>query len=731
MKKFFLALFVFGIMFSFSVKADEGMWLPSLIQKLNINQMQKEGCELSTDDIYSINHSSLKDAVVALDHGSCTAEMISEKGLLLTNHHCGFGEIQAHSSVEHDYLKNGFWAKNYGEELPNPGKTVSFLIRMEDVTDSVMKNLSDTLSEEERESEIQNVSFRIQKAAMDSVNEYSAMVKPLFDNNRYFLFVYQIFRDVRLVGAPPVSIGKFGGDTDNWMWPRHTGDFSIFRVYCSPDGKPADYSKENVPFHPKFHFTVSLNGYNKNSFAMIMGYPGRTSRYKTSYGVNYTMAVTNPVRIQVRKAKLDILNQYMKTSEKARIQYASKYAISSNYYKYSIGQNKGLNDLHIIDQKKSIEDRFTKWVNMDESRKVKYGEALGLIKKFYANSASSKAYEYIVESMLMGPEIFYTCFKAKGLELSLKDGDSKDRIENNVANLREKMKNFYKDYDATTDAKVSAELFKLYADNVDPKYYPSFIATVEKKYHGDYDKFTDKIFKKSVFTDKARLESFLNNPSYKRLKKDPVFQVSNEMFRELIILGGANDGVSVGLEKGERLYLEGLMKMEKNHVFYPDANSTMRLTYGKVGGYKPHDGVKYDYYTTIKGYIEKEIPGDDEFSVPQKLKDLYRAKDFGRYADKKDSTLHTCFITNNDITGGNSGSPVLNANGQLIGIAFDGNWEAMSCDIAYEPVLQKCVNVDIRFVMWIIDKYAGAKNIIDEITFADNSDENQNCLKIN
>jgi len=534
MKKFLLALFVFGVMFSFSVKADEGMWLPSLIQKLNINQMQKEGCELSADDIYSINHSSLKDAVVALDHGSCTAEMISEKGLLLTNHHCGFGEIQAHSSVEHDYLKNGFWAKNYEEELPNPGKTVSFLIRMEDVTDSVMKNLSDTLSEEERESEIQKASFRIQNAAMDSVNEYNAMVKPLFNDNRYFLFVYQVFRDVRLVGAPPVSIGKFGGDTDNWMWPRHTGDFSIFRVYCSPDGKPADYSKDNVPFHPKYHFTVSLDGYKKDSYAMIMGYPGRTSRYKTSYGVNYTMSVTNPVRIKVRKAKLNILSQYMKTSEKARIQYASKYARSSNYYKYSIGQNKGLNALHIIDQKKAIEDKFTEWVNMDKSRKEKYGEALSLIKNFYANSESSKAYEYMVESMLMGPEIFYACFKAKGLELSLKDGNNNDRVKNDVANLREKMKNFYKDYDASTDAKVSAELFKIYADNVNPEYYPSFINTVEKKYHGNYKKFADKIFKKSIFTDKAKLESFLNKPSYKTLTKDPVYKYPMICFGNLL-----------------------------------------------------------------------------------------------------------------------------------------------------------------------------------------------------
>jgi len=725
MKKILLILFVFCFLFRFPAMADEGMWLPSLIQKLNINQMQNDGCELSADDIYSINHSSLKDAVVALDHGSCTAEMISSKGLLLTNHHCGFGEIQSHSSVEHDYLRDGFWAKNYSQELSNPGKTATFLIRIEEVTDSVMNNLSDTLSDEERNTEIQKACFRIQKSAKDSVNDYEAVVKPLFNGNRYFLFVSQTFRDVRLVGTPPVSIGKFGGDTDNWSWPRHTGDFSMFRVYCSPEGKPADYSKDNIPYHPKFHLTVSLNGYHNDSYAMIMGYPGSTSRYKTSYGVDYAMTVTNPVRIQVREAKLDIIKKYMVTSEKAKIQYASKYARSSNYYKYSIGQNKGLKALHIMDQKKESEDEFTKWVNQDESRKLKYGKALGMIKNFYSDPSSSKAYEYIIESMLMGPEIFYACFKVKGLESSLKSGKDTAAIERSIKMLRGNIEKFYKDYDAATDAKISETLFELYKENVSSEYYPSFFRTVEKKYNGDFGRYINKIFSKSLFTDKSRLESFLDNPTYKKIKKDPVFQVSNDIFKELILLGGQEDTKADSLKEGRRLYLAGLMEQEKNHVFYPDANSTMRLTYGTVGGYQPFDAVTYNYYTTIKGYIEKEIPGDIEFDVPQKLKDLYYSKNFGRYADK-DGTLHTCFITNNDITGGNSGSPVLNSKGQLMGIAFDGNWEAMSCDIAYEPVLQKCISVDIRFVMWVIDKYAGAKNLIDEITFADNSDENQN-----
>ena len=713
MRKFNVLLLLFVFIYSSAV-ADEGMWLPSLIQKLNIDEMQKLGCELSADQIYSINHSSLKDAVVALDHGSCTAELISNDGLLLTNHHCGFGEIQSHSSVEHDYLQDGFWAKSLEEELPNPGKTVSFLIRMEDVTEKVLADVTDDMTEDERDNKIDAAAGELEKEAKGD-SHYEVYVRSFFNSNRFYLFVVETFRDIRLVGAPPQALGKFGGDTDNWMWPRHTNDFSMFRVYCSPDGKPATYSEDNVPYHPKHFLPISLKGVKKGDFAMVMGYPGSTNRYKTSYGVNYTMQVTNPVRIKVRSKKLEIIDQYMRTSQKARIQYASKYARSANYYKYSIGQNKGLKNLDVIAKKKALEDKFTSWVDQNENRREKYGEALDLIEESYSNVDINKAEEYMVEALIKGPEIFMFAFRTRPLlDLLEKPEENKERVERVTLGMKSHLEEFYKDYDAATDEKVAAALLKIYADNNGQQFHPDFFAEVEKKYKGDFAKYTEKMYAKSIFTDEKRMNDFLENPSIKALKKDMVFQASSDIFSKFRQIGEMASQESEKLAKGRRLFLAGLMEMEKDKEFYPDANSTMRLTYGEVLDYEPRDGVIYKYYTTAKGYLEKEIPGDMEFDVPARMKELILDKDYGRYADK-DGSLHTDFITNNDITGGNSGSPVMNGEGQLIGIAFDGNWEAMSGDIAFEPELQRCIVVDIRFVLWVIDTYAGATNLIDEM----------------
>ncbi|MEL7586713.1 MAG: S46 family peptidase [Prolixibacteraceae bacterium] len=714
MNKIFIAASILGLLLHGQSKADEGMWLPSLIQKLNISDMQQMGCDLSADDIYNINRSSLKDAVVALDRGSCTGELVSADGLLLTNHHCGFGEIQAHSSVEHDYLRDGFWAKTREEELANPGKTASFLVRIEDVTAQILNDSVKSLNAEELETAIQRAAFGIQKEATKD-NHYDARVQPLFNGNRYYLFVYETFRDVRLVGTPPESIGKFGGDTDNWMWPRHTGDFSVFRIYCSPDGKPADYAAENVPYHPKHHLPISLKGYEKGDFAMVLGFPGSTNRYKSSFGVDYTMNVTNPVRIQVRTVKQDIMKDYMNSSQKATIQYASKYARSSNYHKYSIGQNKGLDALNVIEKKKAIEKKFTDWVNQDEERKAKYGEALGLIEKAYQVTDDEKAYEYLIESMVRGPEIFYFSYGAKGLYEALKSGDNQERIKANTERLKAELDEFFKDYDAGTDQKIAAALMDLYSKNVDPAFHPSFFKEVKSKYKGDFTAFAEKMFSNTIFADPDNLKNFLDEPKLKVLEKDPAFQTASSIFNELTAVGEIMNQNTDELQRGNQLFVAGLMEMDKDGKFYPDANSTLRMTYGTVGDYIPRDGVEYDYFTTLKGYIEKEIPGDTEFDVPEKLKTLYYAADYGDYADK-DGTLHTCFTTNNDITGGNSGSPVINGKGELTGIAFDGNWEAMSGDIAFEPELQKCISVDIRFVLWIMDKFAGATHLIDEMT---------------
>ena len=717
MKRFLAIVAFIQVIMPGMVKADEGMWLPALIEKLNINQMKKEGLSLEAEEIYSINHSSLKDAVVSLDRGSCTAELISDEGLLLTNHHCGFDEIQSHSSVDHDYLKNGFWAKTKEEELPNPGKTASFLIRSEDVSEKVLAGLTEQMSTEERSRKVREISRQIEREAAGD-NHYEARVQSLYNDNKYYLFVYETFRDIRLVGAPPQSMGKFGGDTDNWMWPRHTADFSMFRIYCGKDGKPASYSKDNVPYKPKHHLPISLKGYEQKDFAMILGYPGTTNRYKTSYGIEYTMNVTNPIRIQVRAEKQRVMQEFMSTSRKARIMYSSKYARSSNYYKYSIGQNQGLENLNVLEKKRQLEDRFTKWVNADEQRKAKYGQALSLIANSYKNIEDEKAYEYMVESMIRGPEIFSFAYSTRQLYDALKTDQNIERIKRSSERIMHGLDEFFKDYDSETDQKISATLFKIYAENVTSEYQPPFLKTVKSKYGNDFEKYTKELYAKSIFGSQERLVRFFESPKSKVLENDQLFQVSLEIFRMMEVINNETSKTTDDLQKGNRLFVGGLMEMEAGKNFYPDANSSMRLTYGTVGDYSPRDGVQYNYFTTLKGYIEKEIPGDDEFDVPAKLKELYYAKDYGRYADA-DGNLRTCFTTNNDITGGNSGSPVINGKGELIGIAFDGNWEAMSGDLAFENEIQKCINVDIRFVLWTIDKMGGAQNLIDEMTIVD------------
>jgi len=715
MKKVLSILFILIISAGFRARADEGMWLLPLIDKLNIGKMTELGLKLSSEDIYSLNRACLKDAVVSI--GGCTAEIVSSQGLLLTNHHCGYGRIQSHSTVEHDYLKDGFWAKNLEEELPNPGMAATFLIRIEDVTDQVLANIKPGMTESERNSAINAARGPIESKAREG-NNYRAQVASFYGGNYFYLLVSERYEDVRLVGAPPSSIGKFGFDTDNWEWPRHTGDFSVFRVYSGPDGKPASFSKDNVPLRPKYWLTTSIKDLNEGDYAMILGYPGRTQRYYTSFEVNEIMNITNPSRIKIRGIKQDIWMADMKADDKINIQYASKYSGSSNYWKYSIGQNNQLKNLNVIAKKQQIENQFNTWVNADADRRAKYGEALNLIKKSIEGRAEyANAVQYLNEC-IQGCEILNFSQLGTGLINSLKSGKSEE-IAETTKRIKENLPPLYKDYSVATDQKSTKAMLKLYRADVDVKFHPDFYTTiVDKKFKGDIDKFVDNMFTKSIFTSEAKMNAFLSRPNLKVLESDPVLLVFNSINKVGQSVSAELSKFSSDLLTGQRLWVAALREMTPEKTQYPDANSTMRLSYGTIQDYDPKDAVTYKYYTTLQGVVDKYKPGDYEFDLPQRLIDLNARKEFGRYASPK-GYMPVCFLTTNDITGGNSGSPVLNANGHLIGLAFDGNWEAMSGDVYYEPALQRTIVVDIRYVLWTMDIYAGAKHLVDEMTIVE------------
>jgi hypothetical protein len=708
--------FIFSLSFAFIIvlnsKADEGMWLPLLLKKLNEGDMQKAGLKLTADDIYNINKSSLKDAIVQLG-GFCTAEVISGEGLLLTNHHCAYDAIQSHSSVKNDYLTNGFWAMTREEELPNQGLTASFLVRMEDVTARVLAAVTEDMNEQERISKIKKEIAEIKAQAIKDTY-YNADVKSMFDGNEYYLFVYETYRDVRLVGAPPSSIGKFGGDTDNWMWPRHTGDFALLRIYTGPDGKPADYSKDNVPLKPRHFLPVSLKGVQQNDFAMIMGYPGSTDRYLTSFGVKQAIEKDQPARVKIREERLRLMKEDMDKSDEVRIKYSSKYAQVSNYWKYFKGQTEGLKRLKVYDKKKQLENDFLAWVAKDEARLKKYGSVISDFEKVYENSGKYILSQVYLQEAAFGSEIILFSLRNMQLNMTLAGGD-KDAIAQTVEGMKAMAEEHFKDYNTATDQKVTAALLKMYYEDVPADQHPEIFNTIKTKYKGDFNKYVAEMFAKSVFATKERYMKFLENPSAKVLAKDPAFVCMQSIITNAQMNISPKAGATRDLDtKASRLFIAGLREMQPEKKFYPDANFTMRLTYGNVLDYYPRDAVYYNYYTTLEGIMEKEDPKNDEFVVPSKLKELYKNKDYGMYADK-DGKLRVCFITNNDITGGNSGSPVIDGEGNLIGCAFDGNWEAMSGDIAFEPELQRTIVVDSRYILFIIDKFAGAGHLVKEM----------------
>ena len=696
---------------------DEGMWLPMFVERLNYVDMQKMGLKLTPQEIYDINHSSLKDAIVNLG-GFCTAEVVSNQGLLFTNHHCSYDAIQKHSSIDHDYLTDGFWARSLEEELPNEGLTVSFLVKMDDVTSRVLEKVSPEMSESERSSAV-GKAIEMLKEEESAEGKYEVSVKGFYNGNEYYRFVYEVYEDVRLVGAPPSAIGKFGGDTDNWMWPRHTGDFSIMRVYSGPDGKPAPYSKENIPLKPKHFLKISIDGVERGDYTMIWGYPGTTDRYRTSHGIQATLSEIDPAIVKVGGRILEIMKSDMDKSDEVRIKYASNYAGLANFWKNKIGEKRGLKRLDVYDKKKAIEDQFSSWVNAEESRKAIYGNALQDISDVYTAYAETKYNTklWYLQISFFGSQMMAFPMQTQGIINILKSGQKGEELQTSLAPFYEMGIGQFKNYNPATEEKIVAAILEMYREDVPKDALPDIFNLIDKKFKGDVHLFAKKLFETSVLATEENYKAFLAKPSIKTFENDLGYKMTNSFYNSFMTQNMAVAPLGEKLKKAQRLFVDGLRKSNPEKVYYPDANSTMRVTFGQVLDYFPADAIHYDFRTYIDGIIEKEDPTNEEFIVPAKLKELYEKKDYGKWADK-DGRLVVCFLSNNDITGGNSGSPILNGKGELIGLAFDGNWEAMSGDIAFEPELQRTINVDIRYVMFIIDKFANAQNLIDEIKIA-------------
>ncbi len=717
MKKFFLTILT-TILLGTIVRADEGMWIPALLQR-NEAEMQAMGMKITADDIYSINHSSMKDAVV-LFGGGCTGELVSDQGLLLTNHHCGYGWIQRHSTVEHDYLTDGFWAMTPEEELACPGLTAVMLKNMVDVTDRVLESITYETSDEDRAEIIKkHIKSIIEEAKKDT--EYEVSVESFYIGNQYFLMYNEVFKDVRMVGAPPSNIGKFGGDTDNWVWPRHTGDFSIFRIYVGKDGKPAEYNEENVPYKPDYHFTISLKGVEKDDFTFVFGYPARTNEYLPAVAVDQEANVVYPVVVDLRTQILDIYNKYQERDAKVRIQYASKHAGLGNGWKKWMGVIEGIRNFKGIEKKKAFEEAYNDWC-LQERGRIKYLHALRDFDEVYDEYEKYRmATTYLTEAGLT-IELIDFASSFDELMMITKETPQKD-IDEIVNDLRVRTAEFFKDYYQPIDEEVAVAMLTAYRAAQPSDFRPEFLNEIDTKYKGDVKAYVDYLFGKSMFVSEDKVYKFLNEfkPSkVKKLAKDPAIVAYNSMmdFYKDNVKDKARE-YNTKINDLRRVYMEGQMKMipevfpERN--LYPDANFTLRVTYGKVGGFKPRDAVEYRHFTTLDGIMQKENPDIYDYVVTDRLRELYEAKDFGRYADK-DGSMHVAFIAGNHTTGGNSGSPILNAEGKLLGLNFDRTWEGTMSDLVYDPSICKNISVDIRYVLFLIDKYAGCTRLIDEMT---------------
>ena len=710
MKKVFSL--IAALVLSFTVaRADEGMWLPYSLNGQNLAEMQAMGCKLTAEQIFSFNQPSIKDAIVQFG-GGCTGEIISPEGLLLTNHHCGLSYVQKHSSIEHDYLTDGFWAKSKGEELPNPGLSVLFLNYVEDVTEAVLKGITNQTTEAEREELVAKNSRELRKERKGDRSVRIEIV-PFYSGNQYILFEYDEYQDVRLVCCPPWGIGKFGADTDNWTWPRHKGDFNIFRVYTAPDGSPAEYSADNVPMKSKWFLPINLGGVKPGDYAMILGYPGSTDRYSTSYTVKNVIEEEGPAIIDCRTTKLENYRKHMDADQEVFIMYASKQASVSNYWKYYIGQVKQLKRNHVYEKRLAQEEDFMDWVNADPQRKAEYGDIFkGIKAKWDILDEIQKSFVYHREAGWNGGEAVAFSRRFMRINKMFEDKADKADIKAAAEKMQESVDAFFKDYSMPLDQDVTAALLGLFYKNIPAELRPSEVTRIGDENNGDFSAFVAKAFQKSVFTDKARLEKWMQKP--KALDKDPIFALATNIIDSYQTLYARYEEAQNLGNQGERLYMKGLMEMQSDRNFYPDANFTMRLTYGTVEPYKAADAVNYNYYTTMDGVMAKYVPGNWEFDIPKDVRDLVAKKDYGRYANEN-GELVVNFITTNDITGGNSGSPVIDGEGNLIGLAFDGNWEAMSGDLSFENKVQRTICMDARYLLWCIEKVGKCQNIIDEL----------------
>ena len=696
-----------------SLSAKEGMWIPLLLEKYNLAEMQEMGFELSAQDIYDINNASMKDAVVVFG-GGCTGEIISPEGLLITNHHCGYRQIQSHSSVENDYLTNGFRAMSREEELPNPGLNVRFLEYMEDVTDEILDG-TEVLETEEREKKIRENTSCLERRTSEK-GKYMTQVKPLFYGNHYYLYVYKVYRDVRLVVAPPSAIGKFGGDTDNWMWPRHTGDFSLFRVYAGKNNEPADYSPDNVPFQPKKFFPISLDGVQEGDFTMVFGNPGSTMQYIPSHEVKIIQNQRDPDRIAIRDKKLEIITEAMKSDPKVRIQYAAKHASISNAWKKWQGEIPGLERLEAVNKKLAFEAAFKDWAETNGTWESEYQpvfenfDALYFLYKDFI-----KASDYYTEIVLRGIEAFQVASRVNDIIGNIENKQDK-RLENDLKSTLEYLPKFFKDYHQPVDEQLFEVLLPLLANDLIPEFTPEYLSEVLVKNEGD--KLVRKVYQKSILSDEQKLKELLETGDEKqllKLRKDPLVELYNRLnFHYETSIKPVVDTLNSRINQNMKIYMAGIMQMKKGEPLYPDANQTLRVAYGIVEGYEPRDGVKYKHYTTLEGIMEKDNPEIYDYNVPERLKELFYSKDYGKYADSE-GYLPVCLTASNHTTGGNSGSPVVNAKGQLIGVNFDRCWEGTMSDIMYDPEQSRNIAIDIRYALFLIDKFADAGYLLEEM----------------